>query len=223
MNLLMLGKISRLGTRNVRTLYQTDRLKEVAREFNAYKLDILGTQKQDGQVPEDNPPNIEPAEVVIEIDLEPPSTGKILGPKKKQLRNNEAAGPDGIPGDAIKGSAESSAKALTGLFQRIWTTEVFPQEWKEGHIVKLPKKGNLQECGNHRGITLLSVPGKVFNRVILEKLKVVLDEKLREEQGGFRKGPQSQREAKNDVEERNRGRDGICTEDMERTGGDSTR
>ncbi|GFS07022.1 reverse transcriptase SR3-left [Elysia marginata] len=69
--------------------------------------------------------------------------------------------------------------------------EVFPQEWKEGHIVRLTRKGNLQECENYRGITLLSVPGKVFNRVILERLKVALYdyyEKLREEQAGFRKG-----------------------------------
>ncbi|GFS00155.1 reverse transcriptase SR3-left [Elysia marginata] len=35
---------------------------------------------------------------------------------------------------------------------------------------------------------LLSAPGKVFNRVILVRLKVALDEKLREEQAGFRKG-----------------------------------
>ncbi|GFS22851.1 endonuclease-reverse transcriptase [Elysia marginata] len=138
--------------------------------------------------PPDNPPYIEPTEVDLEIDLEPPSTREILGAiKKQQLRNNKAAEPDGIPRDAIKGSAESSAKALTGLFQRIWTTEVFPQEWKEGHIVKLPKKENLQECRHYRGITLLSVPGKEFNRVILERLKVALDGKLREEQAGFRK------------------------------------
>ncbi|GFR73479.1 craniofacial development protein 2 [Elysia marginata] len=42
MNLLMLRKIFRLGTLTVRTLYQTGKSKEVAREFNAYKLDILG-------------------------------------------------------------------------------------------------------------------------------------------------------------------------------------
>ncbi|GFR64321.1 endonuclease-reverse transcriptase [Elysia marginata] len=41
MNLLMLGKISWLGTWNVRTLYQTGKLKKVTREFNAYKLDTM--------------------------------------------------------------------------------------------------------------------------------------------------------------------------------------
>ncbi|GFR93208.1 craniofacial development protein 2 [Elysia marginata] len=42
MNLLMLRETSRLGTWNVRTLYPTGKLKEVAREFNTYKLDTLG-------------------------------------------------------------------------------------------------------------------------------------------------------------------------------------
>ena len=137
--------------------------------------------------PPENPPLIEPAEEDLDIDLEPPSTDEIKTSSKK-LRNNKAAGPDGIPGEAIKGSLESSAKALHKLFERIWTEEAFPQDWKEGHIVKLPKKGNLQDCGNYRGITLLSVPAKIFNRIILERLKEALDKKLREEQAGFRKG-----------------------------------
>ena len=137
--------------------------------------------------PPENPPEIEPASEDLEINLEPPSLKEIEAAIKK-LRNNKAAGPDGIPGDIIKGSIDSSAKALKGLFHWVWTTEIFPQDWKEGHIVKLPKKGNLQQCGNHRGITLLSVPGKVFNRVILERLKNGLDTKLRDEQAGFRKG-----------------------------------
>jgi len=53
--------------------------------------------------------------------------------------------------------------------------------------VKLPKKGNLKECKNWRGIMLLSTSGKVLNRIILERLKVELHKRLRNEQAGFRK------------------------------------
>ena len=62
-----------------------------------------------------------------------------------------------------------------------------PEEWKQGHLVKIPKKCNLMDCNNYRGITLLSVPGKVFNRIILERLKSAVDITLRDEQEGFRK------------------------------------
>ena len=42
-------------------------------------------------------------------------------------------------------------------------------------------------CYSHRGITLLSIPGKVFNGIILNKLKDIVDPKLRDNQAGFRK------------------------------------
>ncbi|VDP71922.1 unnamed protein product [Schistosoma mattheei] len=33
-------------------------------------------------------------------------------------------------------------------------------------MTKIPKKGDLSKCKNYRGTTLLSIPGKVFNRVL---------------------------------------------------------
>ena len=45
-----------------------------------------------------------------------------------------------------------------------------PTEWKEGYLVKLPRKGDMQECQNYSGIMLISVTGKVLNRVILDRL-----------------------------------------------------
>jgi len=60
--------------------------------------------------------------------------------------------------------------------------------WRKGIIVKLPKKGNLSDCNNWPGITLLSTPGKVFTRVLLNRLQNSVDQTLRDEQAGFRKG-----------------------------------
>jgi hypothetical protein len=62
-----------------------------------------------------------------------------------------------------------------------------PQDWNIGHLIKLPKKGNLKECKNYRGITLLSVVVKVINRILPTRLLKALDEKLTEQQAGFRK------------------------------------
>lgn len=52
----------------------------------------------------------------------------------------------------------------------------------------LPKKGNLGDCNNWRGVTLLSTPGKVFSSVLLQRLKTEVDNILREEKASFRKG-----------------------------------
>ena len=63
-----------------------------------------------------------------------------------------------------------------------------PEDWNCGLVVKLPKKGDLTDCGNWRGITLLSVPAKVMGRVIITRLHDAVDGMLREEQAGFRSG-----------------------------------
>ena len=54
-------------------------------------------------------------------------------------------------------------------------------------IVKIAKKGDLTKCGNWRGITLLSVFGKVLGRVIITRISDGIDAKLRREQAGFRR------------------------------------
>ena len=61
-----------------------------------------------------------------------------------------------------------------------------PKDWKKGHLVKLPKKGDLSSCCNWQGIILLSIPGKVLTRIMLERLKTTLDKQLRVEQVRFR-------------------------------------
>ncbi|VDP41917.1 unnamed protein product [Schistosoma curassoni] len=58
---------------------------------------------------------------------------------------------------------------------------------KEGHLIKITKKGDLSKCENYRGMTLLSIPGKVFNRVLLNRMKDAVDAHLRDQQAGFRK------------------------------------
>nr|KAG5701747.1 hypothetical protein BaRGS_004349 [Batillaria attramentaria] len=104
----------------------------------------------------------------------------------KSLKNGKAAGPDGIPPEALKSDTTAAAEALHPLLHKIWEQEQVPSDWKLGYLVKLPKKGDLSQCGNWRGIMLLSIPSKVLTRIILERLKEALDKRLRPEQAGFR-------------------------------------
>ena len=55
-------------------------------------------------------------------------------------------------------------------------------------IIEIPKKEDLRDCGNWRGITLTPVVMKVFSKVILNRIEPALDRILRKEQAGFRKG-----------------------------------
>ncbi|VDP52432.1 unnamed protein product [Schistosoma margrebowiei] len=83
----------------------------------------------------------------------------------RQIKSEKAAGPDNIPAEALKSDIQVTRNMLHLLFKKIWKEEQVPMDWIEGHLVKTPKKGNLSKCENYRGITLLSIPGKVFNRL----------------------------------------------------------
>ena len=134
----------------------------------------------------DSPPDIPPAETDLPISCDKPSKTEI---KKAimTLRSGKAAGPDEIPVEAIKADIERAAQMLYSLFSKIWEKEEVPAQWKEGIIIKLPKKGDLRGCSNYRGIMLLSTPGKVLNRILLERMKEAVDLKLRDQQAGFRR------------------------------------
>ncbi|GFR86809.1 RNA-directed DNA polymerase from mobile element jockey [Elysia marginata] len=103
-------------------------------------------------------------------------------------KNNRAPGEDRITTDMLKADPSMSAKCLVGLFNKVWTEEKVPDAWKKGILIKLPKKGDLSQCNNWRGINLLSVPGNKFCRVILYRIKSNVDKALREEQEGFHEG-----------------------------------
>ena len=99
-----------------------------------------------------------------------------------QLKNNKAPGEDGIFPEMFKAGEERLKNYLTKLFNNIWVTREIPSEWKQGVIVKIPKKGDLSECGNWRGITLSPIALKVFCKVLLNRMEPVLDGLLRDEQ-----------------------------------------
>jgi hypothetical protein len=48
------------------------------------------------------------------------------------------------------------AKIFEPLLKEIWEQEELPNEWTKGIIIKLLKIGDLTNCNNWRGITLLS-------------------------------------------------------------------
>ena len=103
------------------------------------------------------------------------------------LNNGKSGGPDSIPAEAMTSALDTSVNMLHPLLKQIWEEENIPQDWKEGFIIKLPKKGDLSLCKNYRGIMLLSTPGKVLNRILLERMKACVDQHLRDHQAGFRK------------------------------------
>ncbi len=89
-----------------------------------------------------------------------------------------------------KAGGPALRQKLTELFQTMWSEGQVPQRLKDATLVHVYKrKGNCQSCNNHRGISVLSIAGKILTRVLLNCLLQHLEQGLLpESQCGFRAG-----------------------------------
>ena len=79
---------------------------------------------------------------------------------------------------------------MLSLSNKLFSMGYFPKEWSEGFIIPLHKKGSINEAENYRGITLLSALGKLFSRMINNRLSEWAEHYyvLIEAQAGLRPG-----------------------------------
>ena len=88
------------------------------------------------------------------------------------------------------GGMLAMSEKITELIHCMWRKEAIPQEYKDQPIIHLYKrKGNPQVFENQRGISLLSIAGKILAKILLFRLNVHFDQKgsIPESQCGFRK------------------------------------
>ena len=61
---------------------------------------------------------------------------------------------------------------LLDLLQKIFEQEKMPEEWRDSVIVPIFKeKGDIQDCGNYRGIKMISHNMKIWERIIDRRLR----------------------------------------------------
>nr|VZI32826.1 unnamed protein product [Spirometra erinaceieuropaei] len=126
-------------------------------------------------------------EINVDFDLPPSPQETILA--VQQLSSGKAPGSDAIPAEVNKHGGPQLMDHLTALFQEMWRQGEAPQDFKYATIVNLYKrKGNRHVCDNPRGISLLNIAGKIFARILLNRLNNHLEQGLLpESQCGFRR------------------------------------
>jgi hypothetical protein len=50
-----------------------------------------------------------------------------------------------------------------------------PKDWQTGAVIPLYKKGDMKDCGNYRGIILLSLPGKVYAKILEGRCRSIVE------------------------------------------------
>ena len=69
---------------------------------------------------------------------------------------NKVSGGDGIPVELFHILKDDAVKVLTSIYQQIWGTHPWPQDWRKSNL----KEGQCKECSNYCSIALFSQASK---------------------------------------------------------------
>ena len=81
-----------------------------------------------------------------------------------------------------------AVKVLHSIWQQIWKTQQWPQDWKKSVFIPIPKKGSAKECSNYHTAVLISHASKVLLKILQARLQQYMNWELQDVQAGFRKG-----------------------------------
>ena len=106
----------------------------------------------------------------------------------ESITMNKANGGDGIPVELFQILEDDAVKVLHSIYQQIWKTQQWPQDWKRSVFIPIPKKGNTKECSNYHTIALISLASKVMLKILQARLQQYVNHELPDVQAHFRKG-----------------------------------
>ena len=92
-----------------------------------------------------------------------------------KLKNGKSPGICGISAEMLKAGRTVVVK---------WLHRIMSLAWDNGQV----PEGSKMKCENYRGISLLSIPSKVYARILDERMRSVTESKVLEAQGDCRKG-----------------------------------
>ena len=90
----------------------------------------------------------------------------------RRMKKGIAVGPDEFPVEVWKCMGKMGIKFLTRLFNKLLVGERMPEKWRRSVLIPICKnKGDVQCCGNYKGIKLMSHAKKVWERIIAARLR----------------------------------------------------
>ena len=104
------------------------------------------------------------------------------------IARSKASGGDGIPVELFQILKDDAMEVLHSIYQQIWKTQQWAQDWKRSVFIPIPKKDNTKECSNYSTISLVSHASKVMLKILQARLQQYVNRELPDVQAGFRKG-----------------------------------
>jgi len=78
-------------------------------------------------------------------------------------------------------------KHLHTIIKDIWQKEKMPTEWNVSIICPIHKKGDIMECSNYRGVSLLNTAYKILSNILFASISPFAENIIGNYQCGFRK------------------------------------
>lgn len=90
-----------------------------------------------------------------------------------KLSNKKSTGDDGISSECLKKVSGKISPYLAHIANLTFSTGKFPDALKEAIVVPLYKKGDRHSATSYRPISLLKVPGKILEKLMVTRLTIV--------------------------------------------------
>ncbi|XP_071039898.1 uncharacterized protein [Parasteatoda tepidariorum] len=141
---------------------------QVLERWNEHFYELLNV------VSDEHEPPTEDIEIYGQHIVEPPTLEEVDDGIKK-LMDSKAPGPDEIPSEFLKNGGTSVTKKIYDLVRAIWEQKLIPEEWKTSMTCMIHKKGDILDCSNYRGISLLCTSYKVFSNILFKRLSPLVE------------------------------------------------
>ena len=86
------------------------------------------------------------------------------------ITKNKVSGGNGIPVELFQTLKDDAMKVLHSMYQTVWKTQQWQQDWKRSIFIPIPKKGNARECPNYHTIALISHTSKTMLKILQARL-----------------------------------------------------
>lgn len=103
-------------------------------------------------------------------------------------KNGKSSGPGMIKIELIKYGGKNVITLLTDMFNQILEGEQPPQEWRSAYICSIYKKGDKAKCENYRGLSVINSIGRIFSKVLKNKIERIIKPQISKDQAGFTAG-----------------------------------
>ena len=82
----------------------------------------------------------------------------------------KSVGPDALHPRVLRELAEVIAGPLAWLYESLWCSGQVSDDWKIANVVPIFKKRKREDPGNYRSVSLTSILGKLFEKILKEHI-----------------------------------------------------